>query len=210
MTNLMAKTSPSPSVKKHPMKHLPHKPLDSLTPPLVSSPKAKKDWKPMEHHPNKRETPPPSRNSPTTPTSSRPQTATTHLKGTKFRDPYEVFRRVFREEFGEEFVPGQRPQAACIPKPTRPESMRNTRVKTPPKDDRALSGKTKTKQILHDNGEVETITTTVITRPNGQQERVVKSSMEKLSKAEQAKLPKATTVKKKKKTTRPPSQTRTK
>ena len=121
----------------------------------------------------------------------------TRLKGANFRDPYEVFRKVFREEFGEEFVPGKRPKAASVPspKPTKASFTggNTTPKKHPPKDDRALAGMTKTKQILHDNGQVETITTTVITRPNGKQERVVKSSMETLSKAEQAKLPKATT-----------------
>ena len=131
------------------------------------------------------------------PKSVKKQPAT-RLKGAKFGDPYEVFRTVFREEFGEEFVPGKRPKASSVPspKPSKPTlTGRNTALpkKHPPKDDRALAGKTKTKQILHDNGQVETITTTVITRPNGKQEKLVKSSMEKLSKADQAKLPKATT-----------------
>jgi hypothetical protein len=45
---------------------------------------------------------------------------------------------------------------------------------------------------LHENGVVETITITVITRPNGEKERIIKSSMETLTKAEQEQLWKQT------------------
>ncbi|KAG7366671.1 chaperone protein DnaJ [Nitzschia inconspicua] len=116
----------------------------------------------------------------------------THLRGYKFADPYEVFREVFRDEFGEEFVPGSRPKASSVlsPKPNSPangqQGKKSQEIGTPKKlpDDRAVMGKTATKQILHENGMVETITTTTITRANGEIERITRSSMEKLSKAE--------------------------
>jgi curved DNA-binding protein CbpA len=129
------------------------------------------------------------------------------LKGYQFRDPYEVFRKVFRDEFGEEFVPGVRPKtsSALPPKPTSaPFSKKSQNVESKAgqsvvasshdalTDDRALTGKTQTKQILHENGVVETITITVITRPNGEKERIIKSSMETLTKAEQEQLWKQT------------------
>ena len=131
------------------------------------------------------------------------------VKGYKFKDPYEVFRKVFREEFGEDFVPGQRPNttAALPPKPVSPQKSKPRQPnklipkspahpvkQTPSKtmanidDQRALAGRTQTKQILHGNGQVETITTTIITRPNGKEEVVTKSSMEKLSAQQKEKL----------------------
>lgn len=138
------------------------------------------------------------------------------MKGHKYGDPYEVFCKVFRDEFGEDFVPGMKlktktpselPPKAQSPasltkkkssqqsprsdvKGKKSDSAGQNRKRIPVKQshDRALTGKTSTKHILHDNGMVETITTTIITRANGEKERISKSSMEKLSKAEHAKL----------------------
>jgi hypothetical protein len=153
------------------------------------------------------------------------------LKGYKYSDPYEVFRKVFRDEFGEEFVPGARPKKSS-PLPPKPKSSSSVKMagsspysaksgkkpvsqqQRPPsfkkqKDGRAMAGKTQTRQILHDNGMVETITTTIIERANGEKERITKSSMEKLSKAEHEKMCRERAQRAKKQTTQiPPSPSR--
>ena len=120
-----------------------------------------------------------------------------HMVGNKkFHDPYQVFKAVFREEFGEEYVPGKRPQAASAPIKMMKQALVLTGskkkqnmlvVKNDKKkkneneevDNRPLAMKMKSKQILHPDGSKETITTTTITRPDGTEERITKSDRDK-------------------------------
>jgi hypothetical protein len=154
----------------------------------------KKEWKPMDE--NVRWESAIISNELVCKSGSHQQQQQSHLKGYKFHDPYDVFRKVFREEFGEEFVPGERPKASAAvpPKPSDARALMTTKKQKQPTqkakndvDNRALCGRTKTKQIVHDDGRLETVTTTIITRPNGEEERVTKSTFEKLSKEEQEK-----------------------
>jgi curved DNA-binding protein CbpA len=110
----------------------------------------------------------------------------------QFHDPYDVFKNVFKEEFGEDFVPGTRPASSYG---SRPSSKSTTLAMTSseknaskkqkehpmlqgPDDNRPKAMRMTSKSVLHEDGTKETITTTFITRPDGTEEIIVKSSLD--------------------------------
>jgi curved DNA-binding protein CbpA len=124
----------------------------------------------------------------------------TFKSGKGFHDPYEVFRKVFKEEFGEEFVPGVSgtESKAARNKPSMGKNQlvvasgnknnqlvtkdnKKSKGSTNEVDNRPVAMKMKTKSVAHPDGTFETITTTYITRPDGSEEVVVKSSLGHIS-----------------------------
>jgi hypothetical protein len=101
----------------------------------------------------------------------------------KFHDPYDIFKKVFKDEFGEEFVPGNKTTTSAAT-PNRNKHSRALVTTTKKKkgaedfDNRVISMKMTSKQVMHDDGRIETVTTTIFTRPNGETERVTKSSFD--------------------------------
>lgn len=130
------------------------------------------------------------------------------VHGRKFKDPYEVFKNVLQDEFGETYKPGKEPVHLGAT-PTAKANGTKANVKgnkhAPAKktgsakkfstnsnnsksgkdedDNRAVNMSMRTRKKLHDDGRVETITTTIIDRPNGEQERHVESSFDKQTKS---------------------------
>lgn len=110
----------------------------------------------------------------------------------QFHDPYDVFKNVFKEEFGEDFVPGIRPACSSGSKPvskstalatTMTEKKASKKQKghptiQGPDDNRPLAMRMTSNTVLHEDGTKETITTTFITRPDGTEEKIVKSSLD--------------------------------
>jgi curved DNA-binding protein CbpA len=103
----------------------------------------------------------------------------------QFHDPYDVFKNVFKEEFGEDFVPdsSSRPSSksttlAATTENNTSKKQKERRMIQGPDDNRPLAMKMTSKTVLHVDGTKETITTTFITRPDGTEEKIVKSSLD--------------------------------
>jgi curved DNA-binding protein CbpA len=100
------------------------------------------------------------RKSDTNPTTANPQ----------FHDPFEVFDRVMKEEFGTDYE---------APK----------RTSKPMSKDQPLSVSTSTKTVQHDDGRVEVKTITTIVRQDGSIEKVTQSSVAEANEVDHRTLP---------------------